>query len=232
MAQFFTAYPYIPAAEPDSILKVFRRYGRERVFKKGEVLKPAHESGLLFLVEEGVCAYVQLAETQSVIPFLLLPGRTLGDISLLAGSHYKMEWRALSDGRLLVVPPTVLTHVVLSDHQLTLEKIKHIISKEEAALEAKDANMTLPSEMRLRLLIMGLLLATDTYHGEWMVLPHRLNAETLGMVVSLNRTNVTRQISEWRQKGLAQREGADLLVHKSLFQGLEDWRKNPDDSDV
>ncbi len=221
--QFFTRSPYFPPADPTPIQTILRDAGTARRFRKGELLKPMDRGERLFLVEEGACIYRHITEQQPVIPMILLPGRTMGDISLLAQKHYQIEWRALSDGLLWVVPPDVLTHTVMRSHNLALLKTRNIINKEESALEALTTNLTKPGSLRLKIFLKGLLYETDRFDGEWLPLPFRIPAEVMGMVINLNRTNVSRLIGQWRKAGLARRVGHDLWVHRTLFTDVNDW---------
>ena len=78
------------------------------------------------------------------------------------------------------------------------------------------ANFTLPPELRLRVLFQ-LLIAADlkgelhevVKPGIWYRLPYCLTAQTIGMIVNLTRSHVSRQLNSWREAGLARKEGID-----------------------
>ena len=53
----------------------------------------------------------------------------MGDITTLGHRNYAIEWRALSDSTIIVVPSRVLEDV-LADPTLRALKIQHLISKE------------------------------------------------------------------------------------------------------
>lgn len=228
MRQYFTSIPYIPPSEPEPLLSYLRERGVPRTFKRGEVVKSANLSGKLYLVESGICAYIQETHKQPFIPFLLLPGRTLGDISVLAGKHYNIEWRAITPAKLLKIDPMDLLDAMVEHPDWALLKVRHIIEKEESALEALAANLAQPSEVRLKILLKGLLqeLGAYTPEAQWMTMPYRLNAEMFGMVVNLNRANVSRLIGQWRKEGLIERRGLTLSIHQKLFDNLYDWIEN------
>lgn len=227
MRQFFTAFPYIPPADPEPLIALYRKHGTRRHVKRGEIIKYADETNRLYYVEDGVCAYHSESATRPIITFLLPPGRTLGDISALGRRHYNIEWCAVTDGIIYVVPPSVLQNVIFNNPHLALEKIKQLISKEEASLEGLTANVTLESDIRLKILLKALIRTMDPDPGNtWFKVPYRLSEETLGLVINLSRTNVSRILSRWTQAGLAKRENGDLRVHKNLFIGLTDWMKD------
>ncbi len=224
MRQLFTSSPYLPPPEPEPILKLMREHGVERFVKRGEIVKPLLDNHRLYLVEEGVCCYYGLNMAHPFIPFLLLPGRTLGDITTIGNRIYNLEWRAVTDTRILVVPPSVLTETVLDDPELARLKVQHLISKEESSLEGMSANFTLPPALRIKILLKELLKATGRMKDEgWMMLPYRIPAEVIGLVVNLTRANVSRTISDWIKHGLVRRVGQDIEVHYDLFEDLYDW---------
>lgn len=223
MRQFFTTEPYVPPPDPDPVIALMRRHGTLRRVRRGEVIKTETEANRLYLVEEGVCAYYSIDTPHPFIPFLMTPGCTLGDITTLGRRTYNIEWRAVTDGVILVVPPRVLSEMVISNPELSALKIQHLISKEEASLEAMSANFTLPPALRLKILIRQLIRAGDRETEGWMTVPWRLPAEVLGLVVNLTRANVSRTISEWIRQGAARRAGLDLEVHADLFADCRDW---------
>lgn len=61
------------------------------------------------------------------------------------------------------------------------------------------------------------------------MVPYRLTAETIGMVVNLTRSNVTRQLNAWREAGLARKEGVDWVLSDALFSDIYDWRESETD---
>ena len=223
MRQFFTVDPYIPPPDPEPVIALMRQHGTRRTVKRGEVIKTETETNRLFLVEEGVCAYYCVDAPHPFIPFLMLPGCTLGDITTLGHRSYNIEWRAVTDGVILVVPPRVLSETVISNPELSALKVQHLISKEEASLEAMSANFTLPPALRLKVLLRQLIRAENRETEGWITVPYRLPAEVLGLVVNLTRANVSRNISEWIRQGLARRSGLDLEVHADLFADCHDW---------
>ncbi len=223
MRQMFTVGPYIPPPDPQPVIDVLKTHGTPRRVRRGDLLKAAEESGRLFLVEEGLCCYLSTCTPHPYIPFLMTPGCTMGDITTLGHRNYAIEWRALSDSTIIVVPPRVLEDV-LTNPTLRALKIQHLISKEESSLEGMSANFTLEPAIRLRVLFQQLIEATGTLTEGWMPIPYRLTAECLGMVVNLTRANVSRLISEWGHQELVHRMGQDLEVHAALFNNLPDWQ--------
>ena len=224
MRQMFTTGPYIPPPEPQPVIDVLKAHGTPRHVRRGDLIKAAEESGRLFLVEEGLCCYLSTCTPHPYIPFLMTPGCTLGDITTLGHRNYAIEWRAISDSTIIVIPPRVLEEEILADPILRALKIQHLISKQESSLEAMSANFTLEPSIRLQVLFQRLIEATGTLSDGWMPLPYRLTAECLGMVVNLTRANVSRLISEWVHQGLVHRIGLDLEVHANLFENLPDWQ--------
>ena len=89
------------------------------------------------------------------------------------------------------------------------------------------ANFTLPPEQRVKILMKALLLYEGSLDnpdaGDWLRLPYRISAETLGQTVNLTRQSVTEIISGWRRAGLARRIGQDLDLSRALFDDIYDW---------
>lgn len=227
MRQIFTSLPYVLPADPPEIAALYRAQGTERSVKKGETLKRGGEDAKLFFITEGLAAYFVAEELtgRPKVLALLPPGRAAGDLTAAIENRCNVHTRMLTDGKVLVLPASILTEAMRSEGGFAEVLVRSVIAKEECHIEGMVANFTLPPEQRLKVFFQSAL----THEGgcvageEWWRFPYRLSAELVGEVVNLNRVSVAKILSAWFHEGLAKREGADLFVHPTLFDDVYDW---------
>jgi len=97
--------------------------------------------------------------------------------------------------------------------------------KFESIVEGMVANLTLPPEERLKMLLFMLTAEeSGVEEKEWRTLPYRLTAQELGQVVSITRSNISRQLNAWRKEGLAEKDGLVWRFKSALFESVYDWK--------
>ena len=225
MRQIFQAPPWILPEEHPRILEIYRRHGRSRRVHKGSILKGGAESPRLFLLEEGLCAYlINYDISKPSVLSLIVPGRVLGDITTVTRQRVNVVTRALRTSRVLEIPPEVLTGTVFGDPETAMLVTRGVIAKEESCLEGMVANFTLRPAERLRVLLKVLVLACNEEITEpWTRIPLALNNEEYGAIVHATRITVSRTLSQWQGEGLVRKEGRRIDVRPELFAGIYDW---------
>ncbi len=232
MRQIFTSYPYIEPRVDTETAGIIRRAGRRLDVKAGEILKMPGALSHFYLVDEGVCGYFVAGQVfgHTRIMSLLLPGRTVADLSVSTGRPCNIETRALTDVVAWACPAEFFQREVYPNPQFVERLYRLAVQKHESTVEGMVANFTLPPEQRLKIFFR--LLTYDTPQQPepgWFMVPYRLTAETIGMVVNLTRSNVTRQLNAWREAGLARKEGVDWVLSDALFSDIYDWRESETD---
>ena len=221
MRQIFTSLPYVLPADPPEIAALYRAQGTERSVKKGETLKRGGEDAKLFFITEGLAAYFVAEELtgRPKVLALLPPGRAAGDLTAAIENRCNVHTRMLTDGKVLVLPASILTEAMRSEGGFAEVLVRSVIAKEECHIEGMVANFTLPPEQRLKVFFQSALTHEGgCVEGEtWWRIPYRLSAELLGEIVNLNRVSVAKILSGWFREGLAKREGTDLFVRPALF---------------
>lgn len=226
MRQIFRTLPWIHPAEPDVLQALYRRLGVKRRVKKGEILKSGGEAPVLFFLEKGLASYWinWSAPGHAAVLSLILPGRTMGDITCFSGEPVNVTSRALQESDVIVVKRRDLLAEYLRDPELLLVVSQMIVRKQESHIEGMTANFTLPAEARLKLLLRVLLAAYGLkLHEGGNVIPLLIGNELLGDIVNLSRMSVYRILSAWEAEGLAKRRGKYLCVASRLFDDVYDW---------
>ena len=122
MRQIFRTLPWIHPSEPEVLQTLYRKYGRKIHVKKGETLKSGGEAPVLFFLEKGLAAYWVNRTTpgHTAILSLIIPGRTMGDITCFSGERVNVTSRTLQDSDVWIVKRSDLLAEYLRDPQLLL----------------------------------------------------------------------------------------------------------------
>ncbi|MBQ9240641.1 MAG: Crp/Fnr family transcriptional regulator [Duodenibacillus sp.] len=231
MRQIFQSLPWIHPVEPEEITDIYRKHGVRRHVKRGEILKHGGQSPKLFFLEKGLCAYFvggRVKNRPSVLS-LILPGRTMGDITCFTKDKVNVLSLALKDSTVLEVDPFAVLEESKKNPDLMLQLGRLLIHKQESHMEGLLANFTLPAADRLKVLVKALFLSyrLPIRRDDWNVVPLRLNNEQLALIVNLTRISVSKILSEWQEAGLARKDGMTLLVRAELLDGIYDWMDEP-----
>lgn len=228
MRQIFTAFPYVEPPVLDFIAERVRAHARLLTLEPGDILKMPGELHHFYMVEEGVCGYFVAGVVfgHSRIMSLLPPKRTVADISVSTGRPCNIETRALTKAKAWACPAQFFKEEIFSNNALAELYYRLAVMKHESTVEGMVANFTLPPEQRLKILMMMLCTDAPQVKGDWHRVPYRLTAETMGLVVNLTRSNVSRQLSQWREAGLARKVGLDWELHEKLFSDIYDWQRD------
>ncbi len=227
MRQIFQSLPWIHPVEPEEITAIYRKHGVRRHVRRGEVLKQGGQEPKLFFLEKGLCAYFvggQIKNRPSVLS-LILPGRTMGDITCFTKDKVNVLSRALKDSVVLEVDPFAVLEESKKNPDLMLLLGRLLIHKQESHMEGLLANYTLSAPDRIRTFFKVLFLSFRLHlkRDEWNVVPLRLNNEQIALIVNLTRISVSKILSEWQEQELLKKDGKTLLVKSELFDGLYDW---------
>lgn len=226
MRQIFRTLPWIHPSEPEVLQTLYRKYGRKIHVKKGETLKSGGEAPVLFFLEKGLAAYWVNRTTpgHTAILSLIIPGRTMGDITCFSGERVNVTSRTLQDSDVRVVKRCDLLAEYLRNPQLLLTESQQLIRKQESHIEGMTANFTLGAEARVKLFLRVLLAAYGLpLHEGDNVIPLLISNELIGDVVNLSRMSVYRILTDWEKAGLAKRNGKNLTVASRLFHDVYDW---------
>ena len=226
MRQIFRTLPWIHPAEPGVLQDLYRRHGVKRHVKKGEILKSGGEAPVLFFLEKGLASYWinWSSPGHAAVLSLILPGRTMGDITCFSGERVNVTSRTLQDSDIWVVRRGDLLAEYLRNAQLLLTVSQLLVRKQESHIEGMTANFTLPAEARVKLFLRVLFAAYGLkLHEGGNVIPLLISNELIGGIVNLSRMSVYRIISEWEAEGLAKRSGRNLSVASRLFDDVYDW---------
>ena len=226
MRQIFQSLPWIHAAEPDFLVKLYEQLGVVRHVKKGEVLKSGGQSPRLFYLKKGLCAYLiaEQAKGRPSVLSLIVPGRTMGDLTCLTEDKVNVFSVAWQKSEILEVDVAQLYARIESIPGLMRQLALHLVRKQESHLEGMVANFTLSADKRLKVFLRVLI---EAYGLELKardnVVPLLLTNEQIGLITNLTRVSVSRIFSQWQEAGLLHKNGKTLLVEKALFDDVYDW---------
>ena len=226
MRQIFQSLPWVHPAVPQPIVDLYRKRGIEILVKKHGVLKSGGENPKCFLLVRGLCAY-HIPNSESGIPTtlsLIIPGRSMCDISASVAERVNVETVAWQDSLVLAMPPATLRDEALRDPALAACLLQDVIAKQESHIEGMTANFTLSPQMRLKTLFKVLLTAYGRpVTGESLLLPLLLNNSQYGQIINLSRVTVSRILAEWQEQGLVKKDGRAIAVNSRLFEDIYDW---------
>lgn len=224
MRHAFHTLPWIHPPESPRILALYRARGRRVHLRRGSIAKGGAEAPRLFLLEQGLCAYfMNYGDLRPTLLSLIVPGRTIGDITCISGQPVNIVSKALRDATILELPPGLLVEAMRDDAELALAVTRSIIAKQESHLETL-LKLTLPPADRLRVLLRALATSAGVpADGPWHRLQPRLNNAELALAVHTTRVTVSRAMSAWTGQGRVRKAGDALEVHDALFDGLYDW---------
>ena len=229
MRRIFTQLPYFIPEDPAFIRELFLQHGVRRTIARGEALKRGGDRLKLFLLEEGLCAYYAgVGFGRPTILAVILPGRTMGDLSASAKIPCNVYTAALMPSRVIEMPAEALYEAFQQHPELAEEQIANVIKKEEALLEGMVANFTRPPAERVAVFAKALIRTTHAGPDKdgWFSLPLLISAQVIGEAVNLNRVSVAKIIARWLKIGLAKREKKHLVLSPELLEPIDDWIEN------
>lgn len=211
---------------PAPIAELYRRRGVEIRVRKHGVLKSGGENPKCFLLTRGLCAYriPNSASGASATLSLIIPGRSMCDISASVDERVNVETVAWQDSVVLAMPPGTLQDEADRNPAFGRCLLQDVIAKQESHIEGMSANFTLEPQMRLKTLFKVLLTAYGRpCSGEGLVLPLLLNNSQYGQIVNLSRVTVSRILGHWQEAGLLRKDGRTIAVSGRLFEDIYDW---------
>lgn len=226
MRQIFQTLPWVHAAEPDFLVALYHELGVRGHVRKGQALKLSGQSPKLFYLERGLCAYLiaQPHKEQPSVLSLIVPGRTMGDLTCMTGDTVNVVSVAWQSSIVWEVDVPALYARLMACPEQMLALTRHLLRKQESHLEAMVANFTLPAPMRIKVFLRVLIARYGlALKPEGTVVPLLLSNAQIGLVVHLSRVSVSRILSQWQQVGLVQKRGRTLVVCAALFDDIHDW---------
>ncbi len=226
MRQIFEALPWVHPEVPAPIIRLYEKRGIPVRVKKNEVLKAGGENPKCFLLVHGLCVYRVAGERRRSPSILsvIIPGRSMCDISASVNERVNVETVAWQESTVLAMPPGALEEEAARDPVFSRLLLQDVIAKQESHIEGMVANFTLAPEERLKTFFKVLLTAYGTpIRQGWMVMPLLLNNEQYGQIVNLTRVSVSRTLSRWVEAGLVRKNGRSIAVREELFSDCYDW---------
>lgn len=225
MRQVFHQKPWIYPKDPVELQQIYHANGRVIHYKRGTIIKNRGETQKLFYLVKGMCMYyANYAEGSPKALSLILPERTMGDITCVTKERVNVTSIVIRDATVLAIPPDILLSSMLHDAQLAIKICQHLLAKQESSLEAIITNTTCEPVMRLKILLKSILLEfqNDVVIG-WQTLPLILTHEEYAEMINVTRVTISRILSHWQTESLIRRENKKIIVHHSLFSDIYDW---------
>ena len=194
--------------------------------KKEKCSKAAVKVRDFFILKKGLCAYLiaEQAKGRPSVLSLIVPGRTMGDLTCLTGDKVNVFSVAWQNSEILEVDVAQLYSRIEATPGLMRRLALHMVRKEESHLEGMVANFTLSADKRIKVFLRVLL---ESYGLEIKphdnIIPLLLTNEQIGLVTNLTRVSVSRIFSQWHEAGLLHKKGKTLIVEKALFDDIYDW---------
>ncbi|MCI5850730.1 MAG: Crp/Fnr family transcriptional regulator [Sutterellaceae bacterium] len=225
MRQIFQRLPWVHPAVPQPIAELYKKRGVLLEVRKNEILKAGGENPKSFLLVRGLCAYrinSVLKGSPSILS-LIIPGRSMCDISAAADERVNVTTVAWQDSMVLAMPPGTLNEERARDPEFGRLLMEDVIAKQESHIEGMVANFTLDPQDRLRTLLKVLLTSYGIPVRDGAVVPLLLNNTQYGQIVNLTRVSVSRIFSKWEAEGLIRKDGRAISVRRALFDPVYDW---------
>lgn len=225
MRQVFNALPWLPPAEHPKVCELFEKFGRHQTIAKSTILKGGGDENRLFFITKGLCLYfVNYSQGKTSIMALLLPHRSICNLSCISGDKVNVTTYAKSGTELLSISPEQYRRFIRENSDIAEIAMKAIIAKQESQLEGLIANSTLEPEDRLKTFYKALYSSYNLLGQKTLLeAPLKLTNEELGMIISASRVTVNRIQNKWIQSGLAEKLGGRIYLHAALFNDIADW---------
>lgn len=225
MRQVFHQKPWIYPKDLVELRQLYHTHGRLVSYKKGTIIKNRGETQRLFHLVKGMCMYyANYAEGSPRALSLILPERTMGDLTCITRERVNVTSIVIRDSQVLVVPPDILLKTMRQDAELATKICRHMVSKQESSLEAIITNATCEPAMRLKILLKAILLEyQDAITDGWHVLPLVLTHEEYAEIINVTRVTISRILSQWQSANLIRRENKQIIINTDLFNDIYDW---------
>ncbi|WP_411703886.1 Crp/Fnr family transcriptional regulator [Edaphovirga cremea] len=225
MRHIFHQKPWIYPKDPAELRALYQQHGTLVHYRKGTIIKNRGESQKLFYLVNGLCMYYANYVENNPLSFsLVLPERTMGDITCITKQQVNVTTIVIRDADILLVPPDILLKAMQQDAELAIKICRHVVAKQESSLEAVITNMTCEPAIRLKILLKSILL--ESYVGikeGWYTVPLTLTHEEYGQIINVTRVTISRILAHWQSAGLICRENKTIIVNHLLFDDVYDW---------
>lgn len=222
MHHVFHSQPWIFVPEPARVRALYEAHGRLQRVPRGATLKREGEPARLFYLQRGLCGYlINEDRPRSQILGLILPGRSMGDVTCLTGRRVNVHTVALRESEVLTLRPQILQEAMRADCEMALTVARATAIKLECAMEGMMINNAAEPHERLAVLMRTLLNAFPAgVQPGFNPLPLGLSTEELAAVTHTTRVTVSRVLSRWQAQALVRKAGRSILVSDRLFDGL------------
>lgn len=222
MHHVFHSQPWIFVPEPARVRALYEAHGRPQRVPRGGTLKREGEPARLFFLLRGLCGYlINEDRPRSQILGLILPGRSMGDVTCLTGRRVNVHTVALRESEVLTLRPQILQEAMRADCDMALTVARATAIKLECAMEGMMINNAAEPHERLAVLMRTLLNAFPAgVQPGFNPLPLGLSTEELAAVTHTTRVTVSRVLSRWQAQALVRKAGRSILVSDRLFDGL------------
>lgn len=225
MRHIFHQMPWIYPKDIVELRELYQRNGTLEHYKKGTIIKSRGASQRLFYLVNGLCMYyANYVENNPMSFSLVLPERTMGDITCITKQHVNVTTIVIRDADILVVPPDVLLDAMRQDAELSIKICRHVVAKQESSLEAVITNTSCEPAQRLKILLKSMLSEGGMEpKAGWYTVPLTLTHEEYGQIINVTRVTISRILAHWQSEGLICRENKTIIVHHRLFEDVYDW---------
>lgn len=226
MRQVFRTRPWVLPREPEKLVEIFKKYGREECFPKDGVIPHGGKDGEIALLLDGLVsfAFIDTNSNQHIFA-IVLPGRTIGDLDALNPNRTNVLAECIRPSRVLMLENKIWRECMRESVENMELYADLSILKEECILEGTFANFTMELDMRLRVLILAIFQASgiQIVPGDYNECPLSLTVTEFARIVGANRSWVSTKFSEWCEQGLMRKVNRSIACHGELFASVRDW---------
>ena len=198
---------------PDPLIDQLAGRAHSKRYRKGETIVTRGDDGeSLMIVLAGRAKISNItSDAREIVLNFLGKGDVIGEIAILDGAPRTASAVAIEDTEALVLYRRDLLPVLLKNPDAMLELIQILCEKLRATSAIVEEN-SLPMAARVAA---GLLRLADQ-HGRVVkggtLIDLKLSQRDLGSYLGLSRENVSRQLGLFRDIGLLQIEGPQILI--------------------
>jgi CRP-like cAMP-binding protein len=200
---------------PDEDLKMLTAHQTVQVYKKGEIIfrESAYPAGIFFIKSGKVKKYKLDKEGNEQIVYVANKGELIGFQAVLAEDRYPDSSAALEESVVMFIPREDFLKTMEHSALLTRHLLKTLSHEFAVLLNTLVLFAQRPVRERLALQLIVLREKYKENFQPGMPVVINMSREDLANLVGTARENVLRVLAEFKEKGILETKGRQIIVH-------------------
>ncbi|MGK8235519.1 Crp/Fnr family transcriptional regulator [Roseovarius sp. MS2] len=204
-----------PQCDAPGLVGILERHGRAVDYPKGQMIYSAgaHDSTMMLILKGRVEISRSSVDGRRSILTHLGPGDMLGELAALDGGARSADAVAATAVRGRILEGALVLQRLREEPDAALDVIGMLCQRLRQTSGMYTAHVLADGQARLARLLLHLSEKWgETLPGGKLRLAERFSQSDLGDLVGLSRESVNRQIRDWEQAGLIERQGMGIVL--------------------